>query len=85
MKKRNVQRLISRIQETAGLEDVKVSPHVLRHTAATLAVKNGLDPFSLKRQFGWEQIETALRYVHLNDKSLQKSYINSSPMDNLQV
>lgn len=83
LKKRNVQRLVTRIQRKAGLEDIKVSPHVLRHTAATLAVKNGLDAFSLKRQFGWEQIETALRYVHLSDKSLQESYINSSPMDNL--
>lgn len=48
LKKRNVQRLISRIQKSAGLADVKVSPHVLRHTAATLAVQNGLDTFSLK-------------------------------------
>lgn len=81
LKKRHVQRVITRIQGEAGLEDVKVSPHVLRHTAATLAVQNGLDPFSLKRQFGWEQMRTALRYVHMNDKALQESYRKSSPMD----
>ena len=56
---------------------------MLRHTAATLAVQNGLDIFSLKRQFGWEQMETALKYVHMSDKALQESYSNSSPMDNL--
>lgn len=83
LKKRHVERTINRIQEKAGLDDVQVSPHVLRHTAATLAVQNGLDVFSLKRQFGWEQMETALKYVHMSDKALQESYRNSSPMDNL--
>jgi len=83
LKKRHVERTINRIQEKAGLDDVQVSPHVLRHTAATLAVQNGLDVFSLKRQFGWEQMETALKYVHMSDKALQESYSNSSPMDNL--
>lgn len=61
LKKRHLQQVISRIQEQAGLEDVQVSTHVLRHTAATLAVQNGLDAFSLKRQFGWEQMRTALK------------------------
>ncbi|MEF8798220.1 MAG: tyrosine-type recombinase/integrase, partial [Candidatus Bipolaricaulota bacterium] len=83
LKKRNIQRLISRIQKSAGLEDVKISPHVLRHTAATLAVQNGLDTFSLKTQFGWEQIDTALKYVHLSGKKLQENYRNCSPADNL--
>lgn len=83
LKKRHVQRFITRIQEQADLGDVQVSPHVLRHTAATLAVQNGLDIFSLKRQFGWEQMETALKYVHMSDRALQESYSNSSPMDNL--
>ena len=84
LKKRHLQHVVSRIQEKAGLEEVQVSPHVLRHTAATLAVQNGLDIFSLKRQFGWEQMRTALKYVHMSDKALQESYSNSSPMDNIE-
>ena len=52
LKKRHLQHAITRIQEKAGLQSVQVSPHVLRHTAATFAVQNGLDTFSLKRQFG---------------------------------
>ena len=84
LKRRNVQHLVTRIQKRAGLEDTKVSPHVLRHTSATLAVENGLTAFQLKSQFGWEEIDTALRYVHLSDKSLQESYRNSSPLDNLE-
>ncbi|MBS3787497.1 MAG: tyrosine-type recombinase/integrase [Candidatus Bipolaricaulota bacterium] len=83
LKVRNVEQLVTRIQKKADFEDTKVSPHVLRHTAATFAVENGLTAFQLKSQFGWEQIGTALRYVHMSDKSLQESYQNSSPMDNL--
>ncbi len=83
LNKRNVQRLITRIQKRANLEDIQVSPHVLRHSSATLAVQNGLDAFSLKRQFEWEQIRTALRYVHMSDVALQESYRHSSPMDNM--
>lgn len=85
LKKRNVQHLVSRIQKRAGLDDMKVSPHVLRHTSATLAVENGLTAFQLKSQFGWGEIDTALRYIHLSDKSLQESYRNSSPLDNLST
>lgn len=83
LKKRHVQRVISRIQKKAGLNDVQISPHVLRHTAATFAVQNGLDPFALKRQFGWEQMRTALRYVHMSGEKVQEAYLRSSPMDNL--
>lgn len=85
LKKRYVQHIVTDLQEAAGLEEIKLSPHVLRHTAATMAVKNGMDPFTLKRIFGWEQIETAMRYIHISDKSLEESYKNSSPVDNLSA
>jgi len=84
LKDRNVQRLITRIQKRAGLDDKKVSPHCLRRTSATLAVKNGLDAFSLKRQFGWEKIETAMRYVHMTDSEIKETYRDSSPLSDIQ-
>ena len=84
MKPRNLNRRISVIQEHAGLEDIQVSPHVFRHTSATLAVENGLDAFSLKRQFGWEKIETAMRYVHMSDASIEKAYRESSPLSKIK-
>lgn len=83
LKTRNVQRLITRIQKRSGLEDKQVSPHVLRHTSATLAVQNGLDTFSLKRQFGWEQVHTALRYVHISNKQISETYRDSSPISSI--
>lgn len=84
MKDRNLQRRITTIQKKAGLEDTKVSPHVLRHTAATLAVKNGINAFMLQKLFGWENVDTAMRYVHLENINAEETYRRASPIDNLQ-
>jgi len=81
LKGRNVARLITRMQRRAGLEDIKLSPHVLRHTSATMAVKNGMDAFTLKQQFGWENIKTANRYVHMTGERLQDTFNKTSPLD----
>ena len=81
LKPRNVNRILNRISKRAGMDDADVSPHVLRHTSATMAVENGLDAFALKKQFGWEDIETAQRYVHMSGKRLEEAFKRSSPMD----
>lgn len=83
LKPRYVEHIISDLQKEAGLENVKVSPHVLRHTAATLAVENGMETFALKRFFGWESIRTAEKYVHMDGSSVKESFSDSSPIDNL--
>lgn len=83
LKPRYVQQVIQRLGKKAGLERVRVSPHTLRHTAATLAVRNGLDVFSLQRLFGWERVETAMRYVHMSGRALQEAFARTSPIDRL--
>lgn len=82
LKPRNVGRLVERMQKRANLEDTKLSPHVLRHTSATLNVKNGMDAFSLRRQFGWENMETAMKYVHMTGGRLAEKMKDASPIDN---
>ena len=84
LKTRHVQRIITRLQKKANLEDTKVSPHVLRHTAATMAVRNGMGSFALKRFFGWESIKTAMKYVHMGDQTVKKAFKESSPIDGLE-
>lgn len=83
LKARYVEHIISDLQQEAGLENEKVSPHVLRHTAATLAVKNGMGTFALKRFFGWESVRTAIKYVHLDGRAVKDSFTQASPVDNL--
>jgi site-specific recombinase XerD len=83
LKPRWVQQVIARLGVKAGIKDVRVSPHTLRHTAATLAVKNGMEPFALQRLFGWENISTALKYVHMSGAALREAHARASPVDRL--
>lgn len=85
LKARNINNIYSRIKKRAGLHGVQVSPHVFRHTSATMAVENGMDEFSLRSQFGWSDIKTALRYVHMTGKRLGQTFRESSPMDHFDL
>ena len=60
-----------KIRAKAGLEDVRL--HDLRHTYASVAVMNGIDPFTLKEIMGHKNLSTTLRYAHLSDEVVQRA------------
>ncbi|MDA5092477.1 integrase arm-type DNA-binding domain-containing protein [Aliiroseovarius sp. KMU-50] len=60
-----------RIRERAGLPDVRI--HDLRHTYASVAMKDGIDPFTLKEILGHKNLTTTLRYAHLADDAVQRA------------
>lgn len=60
-----------KIRARAGLDDVRI--HDLRHTYASVAVMNGIDPFMLKEILGHKNLSTTLRYAHLSDDAVQKA------------
>ncbi len=60
-----------RIRKRAGLEDVRI--HDLRHTYASVAMKDGIDPFTLKEILGHKNLSTTLRYAHLADGAVQRA------------
>lgn len=80
---RNVQRILERYAEKAKLTDVRVSPHTLRHTGATLFVKYGGDPFSLQKLLGHSDISTTMVYVHMAGTALREAHAKASPVDRL--
>ncbi|NIY79487.1 integrase arm-type DNA-binding domain-containing protein [Celeribacter sp. HF31] len=67
----NLQKPWRRIRERAGLNDVRI--HDLRHTYASVAMKDGIDPFTLKEILGHKNLTTTLRYAHLADDAVQKA------------
>ncbi len=67
----NLQKPWLRIRAAAGLEDVRM--HDLRHTYASVAVMNGIDPFLLKEIMGHKNLQTTLRYAHFADDAVQRA------------
>ncbi|MBD3676958.1 MAG: tyrosine-type recombinase/integrase [Rhodobacteraceae bacterium] len=67
----NLQKPWRRIRKLAGLEDVRI--HDLRHTYASVAIQNGIDPFTLKEIMGHKNLQTTLRYAHLADATVQRA------------
>ncbi len=67
----NLQKPWRRIRHLAGLDDVRI--HDLRHTYASVAIQNGIDPFTLKEIMGHKNLQTTLRYAHLADETVQRA------------
>ena len=67
----NLQKPWTRIRKRAGIPDVRM--HDLRHTYASVAMQDGIDPFTLKEILGHKNLTTTLRYAHLADEAVQRA------------
>ena len=67
----DLQKTWQRVRKLAGIEDVRI--HDLRHTYASVAMKDGIDPFTLKEILGHKNLSTTLRYAHLADDAVQRA------------
>jgi integrase/recombinase XerD len=54
----------------AGLSR-RVTPHMLRHTAATLLIETGVDIRFVQRLLGHSSIATTEIYTHVSDEALR--------------
>lgn len=57
----------------AGLDASRISPHKLRHTAATLMLQNGVDIRTLQEVLGHENLNTTQIYTHIANTELKKA------------
>lgn len=70
---RGVQQMVEKKLLMAGLDASRYSPHKLRHTAATLMLKNGVDTRALQEVLGHSNLNTTQIYTHLDNASLHEA------------
>ena len=70
-----------RLAGKAGLENVKCTPHIFRHSFATQAVANGANAIVLRDIMGHSSIVTTLKYTHLQEGDLKSQHNQFSPVE----
>ncbi|MCP3025424.1 site-specific tyrosine recombinase/integron integrase [Halobacillus sp. A5] len=73
LSKRGIQREIRVIAENAGIKS-KVSPHVLRHTFATLTLNNGAELSAIQGLLGHEDPATTQIYAQLTEEKKREQH-----------
>lgn len=74
MSKRAVEVEINKITELSGLNRT-VSPHVFRHTAATTALRHGMNIEEVQRFLGHTNIDTTMIYAKVDNSAVKASHM----------
>jgi site-specific recombinase XerD len=69
-KPQSIRARLRRYAITVGLTR-RVTPHMLRHTAATLLIETGVDIRFVQRLLGHSSIATTEIYTHVSDEALR--------------
>lgn len=73
-----VRDIVSKYSKAAGITK-NVTPHVFRHSFATLLMEQGVNLRYIQEYLGHETILTTQRYLHISDKEAQETLIAHHP------
>lgn len=71
--------IVKRRADNAGIDREKVSPHVLRHSAATHMVEAGADLRTVQEMLGHATISTTQVYTKVSSAHLMEIYVQAHP------
>jgi len=79
LSRQTVWRIVKRYGEAAGIEPTRLSPHVLRHSAATHMVEGGADLRTVQEMLGHASLSTTQVYTKVSPEHLREVVITSHP------
>lgn len=80
---RRVEQIVEECLKSCGLDNMGISVHKLRHTAATLMYQNGVDVRVLKEVLGHENLNTTQIYTHVSNAQIEKA-VKNNPLSNVK-
>ena len=71
-----IQKMIRNISDRANI-DKKISPHVIRHTFASMAIEHGADIVSVQKMLGHSNLNTTNQYIHMSMNSVYSDHLKA--------
>ena len=81
---RAIERMVKKYFGKANLDAERLSPHKLRHTAATNMLNANTDIRIIQQALGHETLQTTQIYTHVSNASLRDAFMNNSLSQKLQ-
>jgi len=73
-----IEYIVKNVLKQSGT-NIKLTPHVLRHTFATHMLNEGADLMTVKELLGHSDLSTTGIYTHVSNEHLRKTYLNAHP------
>ena len=71
-----IELIIKKIEKRISNISTHITPHIFRHTTATLALRRGMTLVQVSEVLGHKRIETTMEYIENDKKLLKDKHLN---------